>query len=172
MISWQKDWNFQECYFSSEFFKLTNSFVGWISLRNNCVFWSSLLSYEVLKVINSFHRLNQFARRLRFLNKHFQQWRFCIFPSCFIDEIGFRFFFSQATQASKNWDYSNLLIYWIGSRKYWDLQASYSSKKFINYFNSFSRMNWFEKALRFFSRFFELWKFEIFQFVSHTATVC
>ena len=45
---------------------------------------------SALTLTNSLHRLGQFVKKLRFLDKLFQLWRFSFFPSCFIDEIGSR----------------------------------------------------------------------------------
>ena len=48
------------------YMKLSIHFIDWISIRKNWVFQASCLSFEVLKLINSIHRLNRFAKRLRF----------------------------------------------------------------------------------------------------------
>ena len=130
-ISWQKVWNFQASYFSSEFFKLAGSVCETIE------FFKPAIWALKLKLINSFHRLNQFARRLMFLNKHIQPWRFCIFPSCFIAEIGSRFFFL----------------------------ASYSSFKKMRLFKFTYILNWLTKILRSLSKLFEQGIYKLFQFI-------
>ena len=86
----------------------------------------------------------------------------------------------------KLWRYSIQFIEWISLRK----KLSFSSKliklwswpihfivsfhfmiyQIFKYFTSFSRVNQFEKSLRFSSKHFELWKVERNQFVSNTAS--
>ena len=48
------------------YMKLSIHFIDWISITKNWVFQASCLSFEVLKLINSIHRLKQFAKRIRF----------------------------------------------------------------------------------------------------------
>ena len=89
---------FEQAFWYMKIWSISIHFIDWSSLRANWVFQASYLSFGVLKLINSFQRLNQFAKRLRFLNKLFQLWSFSFFPSCFIDEIRSRFVFMPATQ--------------------------------------------------------------------------
>ena len=69
-------------------------FINWINLRKIWNLQASYFSSEVLKLTNSIHILEPFA-------KQFQLWRFSIFPSCFIDEIGARFFSSKLLKHKK-----------------------------------------------------------------------
>ena len=81
------------------------------------------------------------------------------FPSCFIDEIGSRFFLIQATQILKNFLKSNFLINWIGSQNFLFFQASYSSFEILNYSIWFPRPKWFA-IIQFFKK--AIWSMKIF----------
>ena len=77
-ISWRKVWNFQASYFSSEVFKLTNSFRSLDQFLKQLNFSSQL--FELWSWSWSIFFTDWIsARRLRFLNKHFQPWRFLHF---------------------------------------------------------------------------------------------
>ena len=134
-----------------------------------------LWSFEVNQ---SFHRLNQFAKKLRFLNELFQLWRFLVFPSGFTDEIDSQFFFTQTTQALKKIEKNQISYilnhfakkikffkkairafklwpFWIHFLGWSDLPkiqfflASYLIFENLIDFTSFSRLKWFEKTLCF-----------------------
>ena len=89
---------------------------------------ASYFSSEVLKLTNSIHILDPFA-------KQFQLWWFSIFPSCFIDEIGARFFSSKLLKHKK-------------------LKKS-------NFFPTESA----RKITSLFSKLFTLWNFQMFHFI-------
>ena len=77
-ISWRKVWNFQASYFSSEVFKLTNPFRSLDQFAKQLSFSSQL--FELWSWSWSFFFIDWIsARRLRFLNKHFQPGRFLHF---------------------------------------------------------------------------------------------
>ena len=108
-----------------------------ISLRK---FWNfQAISSEGLKLTNSFHRLNQFAKKIMFFEQATSVVTIFIFSKLLHRLNWFPFFFMQATQAWKNWEKSNCFIYWIGSRQ------------FFSIFNSFHRLvkfakHWFFQA--------------------------
>ena len=57
-------------------------------------------------------------------------------------------------------------IDWFGLQKVWILRASYSSFKSLKYFQLIHRLDRFSISSSFFSKLFELAKFEIFQIIS------
>ena len=120
---WNKLCELREIWYNSQVF------IDWLKSQTVWFFWASYLIYEVLKYINSLKRLDQFAKnlsfssklielwsfevdknfkvlKLRFLYKLFQLWSFSIFPSCFFDEIGSRFFFHARYVSLKSWENS------------------------------------------------------------------
>ena len=61
-----------------------NSFYRLIQIFNSLIFLSKSLNYVALKYFNSIHKLDQFAKSLKFPSKLIQLWRFEVnqFNSC------------------------------------------------------------------------------------------
>ena len=141
--------------------KLLNSFHRLNRFAKTWVFQAGYLSFKILKLINSIHGLNQFAKKLRFLNRLFQLWRFCFFfPSCFFDEIGSRLF-SCKVRELKKLRKSNFLKFWIAKNF---LKKATQARKirtiWIYLLDSNVSLN-----SQFLSRVFDLWKFQVFHFI-------
>ena len=70
---------FEQAFWYMKLWSNSVHFKDWITSKKIWVFQAIYLSFEVLKLINAIHRLNQVAKKLRFSNKLFQLWSFSIF---------------------------------------------------------------------------------------------
>ena len=143
---------------------LTNS-LHWLNqMWNIWVFQASCLSFENLKLINSFHRLNQFEKKLRFLDKLFQLWRFSFFPSCFIDEIGSRVCFHASYFSLKKVEKIYFFMYLSGHKKlYFFRKTTRALKLWTNWIHF---LDWNDSPNnQFLSKLIDLWNFKVFHFM-------
>ena len=108
--------SFSTSYLSFEVLKLINSFHGLNRFRKNWVFQASYLSFEVLKLINSFY-------------SWIGLWK--------IE------FFKQAIWVLKFWSLSIHVIVWIGLWKVEVFEQTISAVKVFNFSKLLSRRNWF-----------------------------
>ena len=161
-------------------------FIDWISLGKFWLFQASYLSFEVLKLINSVHRLNRFAKRLGFSDTLFQMCSFSIFQivsktelvlDCFhasiknekinflLYRIGFYFnshpipetiIFKQAIWSGELSNSSLHFIDWISSGTFCVFWARFLSFRNLKYFNSFDILHRFANSLCFFYKLYEL----------------
>ena len=124
------------------------------------------MSFGNLKFFNSFHILQRFAKNLSFFCKLYA---LGIVPNGFIDKISYPKikFYNKLCEPREFWNNS---IYRLN-------QILNSLSKYLIFvalkcFNSIHKHDQFAKSLKFSSKLFQLWSFEVNQFISYTGSIC
>ena len=127
------------------------------------------MSFGIVNFFNSFHILRRFAKILTFFCKLYALW---IVPNCFIEKISFPKikFYNKLCEPREFWNNSIYRLNQILNSLIF--LSNYLIFVALKCFNSIHKLDQFAKKLKFPSKLFQLWSFEVNQFNSYTGSVC